>query len=339
PAAPPTLPRSLAHTLAGELGGLAHQIDVAARQTNTAAALQPRLKRAARLASLWLVPGPGGAAAQPAPRPRGAAAGAGRGAAAPEAPPPADDAASRTVIKALTSRLERLQAAHRDLQQRTEERERRWRLRLQELRNAAHALLSWGFALRRSPLQKTPWFAPLLRATDTVLRRIEETLDPAEPEADLTVHLQEVDLVAVTREAIEMLRPTADLCELMLVLAGPPIDETVHVNADPDRVHQILQNLIRNAIDATPSGGSVAISIHRDGDFGVVEVEDTGPGLPPHVATALAADDAAPDQGTLGLGLAFSRELARRMGGRIDAATPDLGAGARLLLRLPCTAS
>ncbi|HET9986764.1 MAG TPA: sensor histidine kinase [Longimicrobiales bacterium] len=334
------LPSGLAHTLAGELGGLARQIDAAASQPAGAASLQPRLKRAARLASLWLAPRPDAGRARATPRPSWSAAGAGRAATAPDAPAsPAVEVGSSIAIKALTARLERLQAAHRALQAQSADRERRWRLRIQELRNAAHALLSWGFALRRSPLQKTPWFAPLLRATDSVLRRAEETLDAGEPPADLVVHVQEVDLGVAAQEAIEAIRPTADLCQLMLVLAGPPVGETVHVAADPDRVHQILQNLLRNAIDATPAGGSIAVSIHGDDDAGIVEVEDTGSGLPPEVFSTLSTDALEASDEVLGLGLAFSRELALRMGGRLSAAAPDLGDGARLLLRLPRTAS
>jgi signal transduction histidine kinase len=249
--------------------------------------------------------------------------------------PAAPDADSSIAITALAARIERLQAANRALQAQSEERERRWRLRIQELRNAAHALLSWGFALRRSPLQKTPWFAPLIRAADSVLRRAEETLDAGEPPADLDVHIQDVDLGVAVHEAIEALRPTADLCQLMFVLAGPPAGEAVHVSADPDRVHQILQNLLRNAIDATPAGGSVAVSVHTVDGAGVVEVEDTGSGLPTEVFAALASDALDASGEALGLGLAFSRELALRMGGRLSAAPPDLGEGARLLLRLP----
>lgn len=321
----------LAHRLVGELNGLAHHMEV--RPAAGELLLQPRLRRAARLASLWLTssgdPVPDGAHVAPG---RTSTHGVRRGSTAPAPSALAGDAA----VRALVGRLERLEEQHRELQEEAASSDRRWRVRLHELRSAAHVFLSWGFALRRSPARTAPWFAPLMRAAEALLRRAEEALDPEAFDPG-EIRPEPLELESAAREALEALRPAADLRDMQLALTAPSDSAPVPVVADPDRLQQVLQNLVRYAIESTPAAGSVWLSVRADGAWGVVELEDSGPGLSAAAFAALSrpAGGRTEEDRPADLGLAFAREMVERMGGRLTTALPAPGSGARFILRLP----
>jgi len=113
------------------------------------------------------------------------------------------------------------------------------------------------------------------------------------------------------------------------------------VRADPEKVTQILLNLVSNAVKFTPAGGSVTVRAEPDGDSKVrLSVRDTGIGIPPDklslVFDPFVQVDASltREQSGAGLGLAISRDLARGMGGEL-AATSEVGRGSTFALTLP----
>ncbi len=102
--------------------------------------------------------------------------------------------------------------------------------------------------------------------------------------------------------------------------------------ADPDALGQIVENLVRNAIEASPSGGAVRVSIGREGDRVFVDVLDEGPGIPKaHVAELFEPFFTTKPEGT-GLGLWMSRALAEAMGGTLR--YDRVGAGTRMRVEL-----
>jgi heavy metal sensor kinase len=112
------------------------------------------------------------------------------------------------------------------------------------------------------------------------------------------------------------------------------------VDADPERLHQVLANLIDNAVKFTPPGGDVRITPwRRDGEAGVT-VTDTGPGIPeearPHLFDRFFRVDAARARthGGSGLGLAICREIALAHGGRLWVDS-EPGRGSAFSLALP----
>jgi len=110
------------------------------------------------------------------------------------------------------------------------------------------------------------------------------------------------------------------------------------VNSDPDRLRQILANLVQNALLHTPHGGSVALTALRDSDFLEIAVTDSGDGIAardlPHVFDRFyRGGEGARDAG-LGLGLSISRELARALGGDITVESSP-GEGSTFTLTLP----
>lgn len=111
--------------------------------------------------------------------------------------------------------------------------------------------------------------------------------------------------------------------------------------ADPDRLLQVLVNLVSNAIKFTPDGGSVTLSSHPEGETIRFEVTDQGPGIPPAQRALvferfkqLDGSDSRKKSGT-GLGLAIARSLVDLHGGRIGITDPPSGDGAVFWFELP----
>ena len=119
---------------------------------------------------------------------------------------------------------------------------------------------------------------------------------------------------------------------------GPTPDVVVEV--DPERVQQILLNLLTNAIKFTPAGGTISLASQADEKMVHIHVSDTGCGIPvdqqervfeAFVQLGRTADGG---RGGVGLGLAISRDLARRMNGDLTVQSQD-GAGSDFILSLP----
>jgi two-component system, OmpR family, sensor histidine kinase BaeS len=114
--------------------------------------------------------------------------------------------------------------------------------------------------------------------------------------------------------------------------------ESVPVLADPGRLHQVITNLLSNALKFTPPGGQVRISLSRDGGQARLDVSDTGPGITPddqpHVFDRLWRGASAGQTAGTGIGLAVAAELARAHDGSIEVAS-EPGFGSRFTLILP----
>ena len=120
-----------------------------------------------------------------------------------------------------------------------------------------------------------------------------------------------------------------------------PADPSIIVNADEERVRQVLLNLVTNAIKFTEPGGTVTVSVGADGLEARVRVADTGCGIAAHKLASVfepfvqVGREARPSvESGLGLGLAISRDLARRMGGDVTVES-RLGEGSTFECRLP----
>jgi CheY-like chemotaxis protein/anti-sigma regulatory factor (Ser/Thr protein kinase) len=120
--------------------------------------------------------------------------------------------------------------------------------------------------------------------------------------------------------------------------------EPVWVDADDARLEQIVTNLVGNALKYTPAGGTVRVVVRREGDRAVLQVADTGVGIPSHVIGRVfdlfVQGDRSIDrsQGGLGVGLTLVRRLVEMHGGVVEAASPGAGAGSVFTVRLPALA-
>jgi two-component system sensor histidine kinase BaeS len=125
------------------------------------------------------------------------------------------------------------------------------------------------------------------------------------------------------------------------ITADEPLPD---VNVDPERIVQVLENLVSNAIRHTDPGGEVALFARRVDRVGAevfLGVQDTGRGIAPevlaHVFDRFYRGDSARsgDGGESGLGLAIAKSIVEAHGGSITASSPGAGLGATFTVRLP----
>jgi two-component system, NtrC family, nitrogen regulation sensor histidine kinase NtrY len=106
------------------------------------------------------------------------------------------------------------------------------------------------------------------------------------------------------------------------------------VRADRDQVLQVLLNLVRNALDAMPSGGTLRVEARREDEGVGFEVSDTGAGIAPDDLDRIFEPYFTTKESGTGLGLAIARRIAEEHGGRLEARS-ERGAGAAFTLWLP----
>jgi signal transduction histidine kinase len=141
------------------------------------------------------------------------------------------------------------------------------------------------------------------------------------------------DVSSVVEEAAAFLRREIEQKGVKLALEIAP--ELPSVPCDEGQLRQALLNLIQNARDATPEGGTVRVRVERDGGGVAISVEDEGAGIAPAVREQLFEPFFTTKAGGTGLGLAITRNIAISHGGSIDCEPGPGGRGARFVLRLP----
>ena len=159
------------------------------------------------------------------------------------------------------------------------------------------------------------------------LSRLESPLGAKEPEP--------VDLDALASQAVEVITPAA--VERDVVVETSTIAETLP--GDADALERLLLNLLDNAVKYNRPGGTVYLAIRRDGDQVVIEVRDTGIGIPaehlPRIFERFYRVDRARSRGEggTGLGLAIVKHVAQLHGGRVEVESePGKGSTFRVLL-------
>ena len=216
-----------------------------------------------------------------------------------------------------------------------------------ELRTPLNAVMGWARMLgsmQLSPERAKHALTIIDRNAAILAHLIEDLLDVSRIVAG-TLHLapQPVDLVAVAQAAIDAVQPLAFAAKVDLRFSHNP-DGIQPVNGDPDRLQQVLWNLLANAIKFTPEGGRVDLFIEPSNNHIEVRVVDTGQGISPdflpHVFERFRQAHGAPTRrhGGLGVGLAIVRQLVELHGGTVRADSEGLGRGATFTICLPTPA-
>ncbi|HLJ61144.1 MAG TPA: HAMP domain-containing sensor histidine kinase [bacterium] len=153
----------------------------------------------------------------------------------------------------------------------------------------------------------------------------------------LRLHPETVDVAELVSEAVEAFAPSFHDRGISVELAAP---KTLSVTADPDRLRQIVQNLVDNALRYTPRGGTVRITLRWENDGVRLAVADTGQGIGagdlPHIFEHFYRTDQSRTRssGGMGLGLAIVKSLVEAHHGRVTVeSTP--GAGSTFTVVLP----
>lgn len=211
-----------------------------------------------------------------------------------------------------------------------------------ELRTPLNAIAGWLHVLR-AKRDEPALFERALETTDRNIRLlakfIDDLLDVSRIVAGrITLSRQPVDIPPLLETVLDDLRPIAQGKNVALASACNPW--TGPVLADPERLQQIVGNIVANAIKFTASGGRVHLQAENDGTHVEITVTDTGQGIPtdflPHVFEAFRqAEGSSPRHGGLGLGLAIVRHLVELHGGDVKAESSGVGKGARFTVRLP----
>jgi signal transduction histidine kinase/CheY-like chemotaxis protein len=212
-----------------------------------------------------------------------------------------------------------------------------------ELRSPLTAMLGWARILRRGGLT----LEQARHALEVIERNIRVQAQLVNDLVDVSritsgkLHLDAVavDLVPIVDDVVHGLRPDAEAKGLALsreVGAAAAV-----VRGDRERLHQVVSNVVSNAIKFTSPGGRVDVSLDRAGGEVRVVVRDTGVGIDPdflpHVFERFRQADGSTTRahGGLGLGLAIVRHLVELQGGRVQATSPGPGRGATFTIALP----
>ena len=210
-----------------------------------------------------------------------------------------------------------------------------------EMRTPLNAVLGLSHLLGETPLtaDQAGLVGGVSTAADALLALIDDLLDFARLGAGkLPIEAVPFAPAEVVAEVETLVRPKADAKGLAFRTAvGGAVPD--RVLGDPTRFRQILLNLASNAVKFTPAG-TVRLALDADGDRLLLEVSDTGVGIPAGRRAAIfdpfvqAADDAARRFGGTGLGLAIVKELVERQGGAISVESVE-GEGSTFRVSIP----
>jgi PAS domain S-box-containing protein len=216
-----------------------------------------------------------------------------------------------------------------------------------ELRSPLQPLLNWAYLLRSPNLDSASAERALdaiERSTKTLGQLIEDLLDVSRiVTGKLRLQARPVRLPAVVRASMEAVEPAALAKTVTLetrIEPGLPA-----VMGDPDRLQQVLWNLLSNGIKFTPKGGRVTVTVAGRNSEVILTVADTGAGIKreflPHVFERFRQAESSTNRnyGGLGLGLAIVRHLVELHGGSVAVQSEGEGQGATFSVRLPVAAA
>lgn len=215
-----------------------------------------------------------------------------------------------------------------------------------ELRTPLTAMLGWIQLLRmgRVPTSEhASVFETIERNALLQIRLVNDLLDVSQIVAGkMRLELQPVHLEKILAAAIESQRPAAARRAIELAVSIDPGGAIVRANAE--RMEQVFNNLLTNALKFTGDAGRISISLKRGERDVIVEVTDNGEGIAADALPRLfdrfwqADSSSRRRHGGLGLGLAIVRSIVEMHGGSVQATSPGLGQGATFIVTLPLCA-
>ncbi|HEV7278738.1 MAG TPA: PAS domain S-box protein [Pirellulaceae bacterium] len=212
----------------------------------------------------------------------------------------------------------------------------------------------------RNPLSPVASAISLLQFSETLDADDREAVAIADRQVKKLARLIDdlMDVSRITRGKVQLQRQRTDLCEIVqnaLAAARPAVDEHRHalaarfpdcplyVSADPTRLEQVFENLVRNACKYTPTGGRIDVVVERNEGTALVRVRDNGVGIAPELLPRIfdlfTQADRSIDrsQGGLGIGLTIVKTLVELHDGSVEAQTGGIGRGSEFIVRLPAS--
>jgi PAS domain S-box-containing protein len=168
---------------------------------------------------------------------------------------------------------------------------------------------------------------------------IDDLLDIARvTNGKVEIKKETVDLKSIVSNAVETSLPLLEKGGHAFSLALP--DAPLPMNADAARIAQVIGNLLTNAAKYTPQGGTVRLTVERDGDEALISVIDNGIGIPEESLESVfdmfsqVGRNMHHSQGGLGIGLSLVRQLVSLHGGTVGAMSEGVGKGSTFVVRL-----
>lgn len=216
-----------------------------------------------------------------------------------------------------------------------------------ELRTPLTSILGWSEMLasgRLPPEQTQRAVATIDRNARAQAQIIDDLLDISRiVSGKLQLNLRQFEAALPVEAAVEAVRPAALARGVQLATSVAP--GAGEIRADPDRLQQIVWNLVANAVKFTDRGGRVTVGVARDGDGLELRVSDTGRGIAPEFLPRVferfsqVDSSSTREHGGLGLGLSIVRHLVEMHGGTVHAESAGIGQGAAFVVRLPTATS
>ena len=209
-----------------------------------------------------------------------------------------------------------------------------------ELRTPLHVINNWIWQLKQgksiSPMILTRALEVIERNTALQSRLVEDLLHVSRAAAGkMSIDSQLVDLGSLCTSVVDLSQPSAREKSITLTLN---IQESSKVWGDPDRLHQVLNNVVSNAIKFSGKESRVEVNVRREGSLAFVVVRDEGEGVSadflPHMFDRFRQADASMSrrQGGLGLGLTLVREIMSLHGGTVRAESAGKNQGTTIHL-------
>jgi signal transduction histidine kinase len=178
------------------------------------------------------------------------------------------------------------------------------------------------------------------RQLGQMVRLIDDLLDISRiARGKVQVRKKRIDLASAVQIALEAARPHIEASGHQFTVNTPT--DPIHLDADENRLAQVILNLLNNAARYTEKGGSISLTVQRHNGEAVVSVRDSGIGIAPdhlpHIFEMFSQGrpDVQGSQEGLGIGLALVRGLVELHGGKVEAHSAGLGKGSEFLVRLP----
>ena len=212
-----------------------------------------------------------------------------------------------------------------------------------ELRTPLNSIFGWARMLQSGDLDeggRARALNAILRSASAQTRIVEDLLDLSRLAAGhMRLEFERLDLNETIEAALDTVRPAARAKDITLV--ATLADSLGTIEGAPDRLQQVVWNLLMNSVKFTPQGGRVEIASQRRGTSVAIVVADTGQGIAPealpHVFELFRQEDSSSTRAHagLGLGLTLVRRLVELHGGSVAAQSGGKGQGATFTVLLP----
>jgi PAS domain S-box-containing protein len=212
-----------------------------------------------------------------------------------------------------------------------------------ELRTPMNAVLGWAELLAAGGLDedRTVHAVRVIKRNAVAqAQMIEDLLDVSRiTTGKLRLDVRAVTLAAVIEAVLDALKPAADAKDIRVQSVLDP--QAGPVSGDPQRLQQVVWNILSNAIKFTPRNGRVQVQLLRASSHVEIVVSDTGPGIDPEVLPYIfdrfrqGDSSSTRTHGGLGIGLALVKHLVELHGGTVEATSSSPDQGATFIVKLP----